>query len=195
MHTTSERISKHVSALPEGTPVGAKELLHLGSVAAVHQALSRLARRGQLFRVGRGMYVRPLETKYGKRTPSVEKVVEGLAAARGETVARHGAVAANAFGLTEQVPVKIIYVTTGKSRQIQMGAQSIELRHVPAWQTVAGKAGEAVRALAWIGKRGAGQAIRVLKRKLPAGTIHELTETRSRLPTWMAAQVSKLVVA
>ena len=46
---------EHGNGLPEGTPVAAKELLHLGSRAAVDQALSRLVRRGSLMRAGRGI--------------------------------------------------------------------------------------------------------------------------------------------
>jgi hypothetical protein len=42
---------------PEGVPVAAKELLHLGTRADVDQTLSRLVRRGGLIRVGRGLYV------------------------------------------------------------------------------------------------------------------------------------------
>ena len=56
---------EHGNGLPEGTPVVAKELLHLGSRAAVDQALSRLVRRGTLMRAGRGIYVRPVESRFG----------------------------------------------------------------------------------------------------------------------------------
>ena len=50
-----ERIVSEIGAWPESVPVSAKRLLHLGTRAAVDQALSRLARRGQLLRVGRGL--------------------------------------------------------------------------------------------------------------------------------------------
>ena len=46
----SEKVLAHASTLPEGVPVTAKGLLHLGSRAAVDQALSRLTRRGALLR-------------------------------------------------------------------------------------------------------------------------------------------------
>src|SRR5271165_5950634 len=57
MEVLATRIMEHGNGLPEGTPVVAKELLHLGSRAAVDQALSRLVRRGTLMRAGRGIYV------------------------------------------------------------------------------------------------------------------------------------------
>ena len=50
MQRLTEQILEHARRLPEGTPVAAKSLLHLGNRAAVDQALSRLAERGQLLR-------------------------------------------------------------------------------------------------------------------------------------------------
>ena len=46
MQRLSEQIIQQAAALPEGTPLAAKGLLHLGSRAAVDQALSRLTERG-----------------------------------------------------------------------------------------------------------------------------------------------------
>ena len=46
MERISEQIIQQAAALPEGTPLAAKGLLHLGSRAAVDQALSRLTERG-----------------------------------------------------------------------------------------------------------------------------------------------------
>ncbi len=64
MEVLATRIMEHGNRLPEGTPVVAKELLHLGSRAAVDQALSRLVRRGTLMRAARGIYVRPVESRF-----------------------------------------------------------------------------------------------------------------------------------
>ena len=62
---------EHVEALPEATPLCAAALLHLGGRAAVDQALSRLARSGRLMRICQGVYMRPLETRFGLRAPRV----------------------------------------------------------------------------------------------------------------------------
>jgi len=55
MTRLSEQILAYAAGLPEGAPVSAKSLLHLGNRAAVDQALSRLTERGQLIRAGRGV--------------------------------------------------------------------------------------------------------------------------------------------
>ena len=195
MQTLAKQILEHASRLPEGTPLVAKELLHLGNRAAVDQVLSRLVGRGTFLRAGRGIYVLPVESRFGTRAPTTIKMVEGLATQRGETIVPHGAAAANALGLTTQVPMRAVYLTSGRSRQLKLGAQMVELRHAPIWQLIfpGRAAGDVVRALAWLGPEKAGEAIRELSAKLPASELKEVASARARLPTWMAQEVSALV--
>ncbi len=186
---------EHIAGQPEGVLVGAKGLLHLGSRAAIDQALSRLSERGQLMRVGRGLYVLPIETRFGRRPPSVERVVQALASSKGEVVASHGAAAANAFGLTTQVPARAVYLTSGRSRWLKLGEQSVELRHAPKWQlTLATRpAGQAIRALAWFGEARAGEALGMLWPQMPTGERQQIINARDSLPTWLAEEVSGFV--
>lgn len=187
----------HFRQLPEGVPVTAKELLHLGSRAAVDQTLSRLVRRGSLMRVGRGSYVRPVNGRFGARPPEPAQVVQALAEQRGEHIVPHGAAAANEFGLTTQVPVREIYLTSGKTRRLRLGNQIIELRHAPSWQLAlpGQRAGSAIRALAWIGPEQADSAVEVLRDKLSISERNAIAGVRRLLPTWIARQVSKLIAS
>lgn len=193
MERLTAKILEHLKQLPEGMPVAAKELLHLGSRAAIDQSLSRLARRGQILRACRGRYVRPVETRFGRRPPSVDATANALASTRGETIAPSGAASANALGLTTQVPVQAIYLTSGKSRRITLEKQVIEFRHAPGWQLLPGPAGNAIRALSWIGPNRVHEALPLLRR-LPPSTAHEIVSSRSRMPTWMAETVSRVLV-
>ena len=194
MQRLTEQILAHAKGLPEGTPVAAKSLLHLGNRAAVDQALSRLAERTQLIRAGRGVYLRPITSRFGTRAPSVQQAVEALANQRGEVIVLSGAAAANTLGLTTQVPVRSVYLTSGRSRTMNLGKQVVELRHAPRWQlALAHKpAGEAVRALAWLGPEKAEAALKTLKRKLPPSTFSELVAAAPQLPTWFARSVGKV---
>ena len=195
MEPLSTRILEEVAELPEGSPLYAKALLHLGNRAAIDQALSRLVRRGRLLRAGRGLYVRPVETRFGTRAPTVSAVLEALTATTGETIAAHGAAAANSLGLTTQVPVRTVYLTSGPSRRLSFGAQTVELQHAPRWQlSLAGRpAGDAIRALAWLGRGQSRAMTNKFGRALSAQTLKELSAARGRLPTWMAQQISTLV--
>ena len=122
-------------------------------------------------------------------------MVEGLANQRGETIVSHGPAAANALGLTTQVPMRAIHLTSGPNRRLKLGAQMVELRHAPAWQLIfpGRAAGEVVRALAWLGPEKAGKAILKLRAKLTPSELKDVASARSRLPTWMAHEISALL--
>ena len=185
MERMAESIMNVATTLPEGVPLAAKGLLHLGSRAAVDQTLSRLAARGELIRAGRGIYMRPVQTRFGPRSPSAEQAIEALAVQRGETIVPSGgAVAANALGLTAQVPVKSVYLTSGRSRVLNLGRQAVELRHAPRWQLALGSktSGQVVRALAWLGPDEAPKALQILRSKLTEIARIELMSRRAAVP-------------
>jgi len=190
----NQQILEYASREAEGVPLTSKALLHLGTRAAVDQALWRLAASNRLLRVGRGLYVRVEKTRFGSRPPSTESVVRGIEERQGETVVPHGAAEANSLGLTSQVPVREIFLTSGRTRNLNLAGREVELRHAPAWQLVLAHrvAGAAVRALSWAGPERARDVVTVLKSRLSPVDVRELLAARSRLPTWMAREVSAL---
>jgi hypothetical protein len=192
MERLSAQIIEKALSLPEGAPIAAKALLHLGSRAAIDQALSRLRRRGQLLRAGRGLYVRPVSSRFGSRAPSVESLIEAVAMRSGETIVPSGAASANKLGLTTQVPVRNIYLTSGPSRELQLGKQSAELRHAPNRQLLLPRrpAGEALRALLWLGPESAEKALLTLKNKLQPSEFDALIGLAPMTPNWLAARLS-----
>ena len=191
MITLPESILLYAHALPEGGVLSPKEFLHLGSRAAVDQAFSRLTRAGRLLRVARGTYVAPVSGRFGARAPAPDKVVRAMAEQRGDIVVPHGANAANAMGLTQQVPVREVYLTSGRTRTLKLGRAEILVKHAPGWMLAlgAGKAGAAVRALAWMGPAHADESLATLRRTLPEQEWRALTCARAALPSWMARAI------
>ena len=192
-----ERIASEIETLPVTAPISAKGLLHLGNRAAVDQALSRLARRGQLLRIGRGRYMRPVQTRFGERTPEMSTVLEAIQKETGEVIAPSGAASANQLGLTTQVPMRPVYLTSGRTRHVKLGAQTVELQHAPRWQLVLAErpAGAVIRALVWGGKAQRRTLTAQLRNTLSPDAIEELTRVRSSVPTWMAEELSALIPA
>lgn len=122
--------------------------------------------------------------------------MRGIEERQGETVVPHGAAEANSLGLTTQVPVREVFLTSGRTRNLHLGGREVELRHAPAWQLVMARraAGAAVRALSWGGPERAREFVIALRARLSASDVGELLAVRSRLPTWMAREVSTLTV-
>lgn len=193
MKTLPETILERSKLLPEGGVLAPKEFLGMGSRAAVDQAFSRLAKAGQLMRVSRGLYVAPITSRFGKRAPATEKVVRSLASKTHEVIATSGARAANALGLTRQVPVREVFLTTGRARTLQLGNARVQIEHAPRWMLALGttSAGEAVRALAWLGQEHVREATEKLHKHLPHSEWQTLDSVRAQLPSWMAQAIGR----
>lgn len=191
MTTLPEAIRRHAGSLSEGGVLSPKEFLHLGSRAAIDQALSRLTKEGKLLRVARGAYVAPISSRFGTRAPAPEKVVAALAAQSGQISVPHGASAANALGLTQQVPIREVYLTSGRTRTLTLGRSQVLVKHAPPWMLAlgTGPAGAAVRALAWMGPSHADTSLATLHRTLPATEWHALIGARGALPSWLAQAI------
>lgn len=194
MSQLTEAILSAARTLPEGGLVSPKEFLHLASRAAVDQALARLTREGKLLRVARGAYTLPVTGRFGSRPPSTEAVVKAIESAQGEIIVPGGAAEANALGLTTQVPIREVFLTSGPSRNLYLGKNTIELKHGNPWQLALGNrpAGKALRAISWLGPEHGPSALRDLHAELPGEEWAALHAARAAMPGWMARAVSEM---
>lgn len=104
MSNPTEIVSHWIDAQPEGTLISGQDLAHLISRDQASRQLAHLAKHGRLLRMARGVYVAVTASRLGPVPPPIDKVVQSLATITGRAVVRHGAAAANALGLTTQVP-------------------------------------------------------------------------------------------
>ena len=187
MSSISEQIMKYAKALPEGAVICPDALSHLGNRPAIYRALSRLVRQSRLMRVYRGVYVRTIETRFGNCPPDFNKVIAALSELWGETIVPSGGGAANFLGLTEQVPMRLSYLTSGPSRQLQFYTE-VNLRHAPSWQLVApdSTAGALIRALTFLHPDEIDEALSKVVPRLSEADTEELSAARSILPEWIA---------
>lgn len=188
MTTLSAQILEAAGRRPEGSLLAAKEFLALGKRAAVDQALRRLVSRGQLVKITRGRYALPVRSRFGTRPPSPELVMARLQEQQGEQLLSNGAAAANALGLTTQIPVQQTLLSRTRSRKRYcFGKQEVTLRQAPRWQFLLADrpAGQAIRALAWLGPDQAGAALPKLRQVLLPSEWDALLAVRAELPLWL----------
>ncbi len=77
--------------------------------------LSIYVREGKLVRLANGVYLKTTVTKFGPVFPSPTEIAEALAAE-------------NYFGLSTQVPMKIVFLTNGSARKLTAGNTTIEFK-------------------------------------------------------------------
>jgi hypothetical protein len=192
MRNVPSRIVAYAKSQPEGALFGANELLGFGARAAVDQALVRLVNAGDIMRVARGAYTRPVATRFGSRGPDEVLVAQAFARREGVTITPHGAEEAHRLGLSTQVPVKTIWLTSGRAASLAVGAQTVEFKPAARWLLVdpGGRAGALLRAIAWLGADEAVEQLRAIGPSLSAAERETLLDARGQMPGWMAKAVS-----
>ena len=130
MKSLAKTILNRAAGLAEGTPVGNEMFLDLGSRAAINQALLRCFRKRELWRVARGIYGVPVVSRFGSSAPSAHLFIEKFSKQRGEVIVPSGGTSANALGLTTQVPAQMVFWTSGRTRELNLGKLVLRLSHV-----------------------------------------------------------------
>jgi hypothetical protein len=192
MNSVPSRIVAYAKSQPEGALFGANELLGFGARAAVDQALVRLVNAGDIMRVARGTYTLPVATRFGLRGPDELLLARSFARREGVTIARHGADEAHRLGLSTQVPVKTVWLTSGRAALLSVGSQTVAFKPAAQWLLAdpGGRAGALLRAVAWLGADEAVEQLRALGPSLSAAERETLLDARGQMPGWMAKAVS-----
>jgi hypothetical protein len=194
MYSIVQQILKTIRGTGRGSVFTPKDFLDLGNRAAVDQALSRLARTGVLQRVGRGLYHYPkISPRLGTLSPAVDAVARAVARKTGSRLQVTGAQAANALGLSTQVPARATFVTDGLTRQVRLGKQVIQLRRAaPRRLAGAGKRwGTVLQALAYLGKDQVDpNVVRRLRNALSHDDRQALARHAGDAPDWMRPVIS-----
>ena len=171
-------------------PVSAATFADMGSRAAIDQALSRLARRGELHRLGRGLYIYPrTNTLTGQiLMPTADAVARAFAHKLGHRILPSRPYASNLLGLSTQVPAKNVYITDGRSRVVRIGPHTLYFHRVePSTLAVGGRVAPLVlQALRDIGRKRVSDAdVTRLRQLLPENDRKALVRSIGFAPAWM----------
>ncbi len=183
------RLLARIQGWGRGSVFVPSDFLDLGSREAVDLALHRLARKGTIRRLARGVYDFPKEHPVlGLLAPSADAVARALAGRDRTRLQPAGAYAANILGLSEQVPAKAVFLTDGPSRTVKIGPTTVQLRRTtPRNMEAAGRlSGLLMQALRELGEEHVTPERReYLKRTLPADIRRELLKDLRLAPAWM----------
>lgn len=189
MQTIDSKLKSRIYGHGRGSVFTPNDFLDLGGRDAVDKALSRLATRGEVRRLARGLYEYPREhPELGTLSPDIEKVAKALAGKDRLRLQPAGAYATNLLGLSEQVPAKAVFLTDGPSRTVKIGRQEIQLRRTtPRNMAAAGRlSGLLMQAFRHLGRQHiTEQRMAHLKRTLPAKERNQLLKDLPLAPAWM----------
>jgi hypothetical protein len=168
----------------------------LGSRDAVASALRRYRQSGLIRQLARGLYDYPrTDPELGVLSPSPDAVARALAGRHVVRLQPSGAYAANLLGLSTQIPMKIVYLTDGRSRTVQIGKQKIILKQTtPRNMATAGRiSGLVIQTLRHLGKKHVDEDIIArLDRRLDADAKKQLLKDLRFAPAWIAEIMRRL---
>lgn len=171
-----------------GAVFSASDFADIGTRSAVDQALSRMARSGLIRRLDRGFYDFPKKSiRVGFRSPDPDQVAQAVARRSGHQLQASGAVAAHALGLSDQVPARAVYYTSGPTRTLKAGNRTVVLRNAgPRALKGAGTiSGDVYQALRFVGRDAIDrQVIDHLRSRLRTQDKRKILNELASYPSW-----------
>lgn len=187
---------ERIKARGDGWVFSPVDFVDLGNRNAVDKALSRMAADGSVRRVARGLYDVPKRHPLvGLTAPSIDQVAKAVAGKSGTRLQPTGAYAANLLGLSDQVPAKVVFLTDGRSKRIQLGKLTIALKQTsPRIMATAGTiSGAIIQALRYLGKdHVTEETVKRLDRRLSPDDRKQLLKDLAYAPAWIALIMRKL---
>ena len=131
----------------------------------------------------------------GLLLPSPDTNAKAIATRDAARLQPTGAYAANLLGLSDQVPATVVFLTDGAARTVQVGTQTIALRHTtPRNMATAGRlSGLLIQALRYLGQGGVTpKVVDYLRTTLPARERLALLRDINLAPAWMRPYFSEI---
>lgn len=192
-HSIDDKVLSSVYGHGRGWVFTPRHFSGLGDKYSVGMTLTRLSRKGTIRRLARGLYDYPAQhPKIGTLSPSVDAIARALTGRDAIRLQPTGAYAANLLGLSEQVPMKVVFLTDGPNRHVRIGSQEIFLkRTTPRNMATAGRtSGLVIQALRYLGQNGIGSTvIQTLRQRLSSQDKADLLKDIHLAPAWVAAVI------
>jgi hypothetical protein len=129
--SSENKILNRILGTGGGWAFSPRDFLDLGERATIDSALHRLAAKGQVRRVIRGVYDYPRYSELLKQelSPDIDQVARALARKFRWRIQPSGATALNLLGLSTQVPARAVYLSDGPDKSFTVGNTTLAFEH------------------------------------------------------------------
>lgn len=126
-----EQIEKKILELPDGSVFTTSDFADLATDNNLRQITFRLENEGKIRRILPGIYDKPLYSKILDQevAPDINAIAEAIARKNNWSIIPSGNAALNLLGISTQVPAKWEYLSSGDSKDYQIGNASINFTH------------------------------------------------------------------
>ncbi len=189
LQTVATSIKERILEHGPGWCFTSRDFQDLNSATGIRSTLSRLCRDKMIRRLTQGLYEYPRESLLlGVLPPQVDQIARAYSEKNGVRIQPSGAYAANLVGLSEQVPARIVFLTTGPSHKLVIGKMEIQFRTASdkTMFTAGTKVGLAIQAIRSLGKDHIDRKTHMrLSRFLKATSKEDLIASTKYAPQWI----------
>lgn len=122
-------IKNNIKAMKRGSIIFPSSFDTFGNVEVVKKSLLRLEQKEFLVRLAHGIYLYPKQDKLlGTLYPSIEEIANAIAERDKARIIPTGIKALNQLGLSNQIPMNIVFLTDGAPRSIVVGKRTIKFK-------------------------------------------------------------------
>ena len=123
------RIAESLKTFKRGSVIFVDDFLDKGNHESVKKALLRLKEKEVLVRLAHGIYLYPkVDKELGVLFPSIEEIAKAIARRDKVSIVPTGVQALSKFGLSTEVPTKVVYLTDGSARTVKIGKRTITFK-------------------------------------------------------------------
>lgn len=118
------KVVKRIRGRGRGCVVFQSDFADCGTPFAIKSAFHRMSVDGMLVRLAQGIYLYPkIDTELGLGViyPSIDEIAEAIARRDKAKIVPTGAYALNRLGFSTQVPMNVVFLTSGTARRIKVG--------------------------------------------------------------------------
>lgn len=184
------RVFQAVLQKEKGSIIFPADFTALGPNTNIRKALSKLVKDEILIRLGHGIYLYPRhDRELGPLYPSPEDVAKAVARADHARIIPTGSHALYKLRLTQQIPMKLVYLTDGIRRNIKIGKTTIVFNiTTPRKMATKGEiSGLVIQALESLGKNQiTSETLVRVKEALQKEDRKNITHDATLAPAWVA---------
>jgi hypothetical protein len=99
-----------------------------GNDVFISRLLSGFVDSGLLCRLSHGIYYKPVITRLGILYPEIPEIVKAIARRDDAQILPTGETAQNILGLSTQMPMNHVYLTSGSARKLMIGTKTVTFK-------------------------------------------------------------------
>ena len=121
-------IEQQIQQSEAGTLFFVSDFAKAGNDVFISRLVSEFSKKGLLCRLAKGVYYKLIQTRFGILYPEVGALVKAIARRDNAQVLPMGETALNMLGLSTQVPMNYVYLTSGSARKIEIGPRTVTFK-------------------------------------------------------------------